>query len=107
MLRHAAYRQERPYVALMADVASAALRPRGLVVLILTVLAAAEFGVPVNRAVPGPVKDAYADGRAWQTRNAAKVVCHDGHRRALRSGGEQELAMAAQRCDRLGRTYGR
>lgn len=107
VLRHATYRNERPWLALGGDIVRELLRPSRIALLILLVATAARAGVPVERAVPPPARQAYADGRAWQTRNAARLGCFTQHTAALRSEDPSRVGDAERLCERLRRVHDR
>lgn len=107
MLRHAAYREEFPWLNFARDAAGELRRPVRLLQLTVLVGAAAHFGVPVERAVPGVVKTAYADARGWQTENAAKLSCLEHHSAAVRSSDLGRIEAAETLCTELEVAYGR
>lgn len=107
MLRHATYRQERPFVAFMGDVLVELRRPTRVLMLVCVLIAAVKVGVPVDRVVPPVAKEAYGDARGWQQHNAAKLACHAGHSAAKKTGSAYKVAAAEQRCTDLERRYGR
>jgi hypothetical protein len=101
MLRHATYRNERPWLSLGGDLFRAIIRPRNVVVVLFLLATASQFGVPVGRLVPAPVKQAYADGRAWSDGNADKLSCATTHVAALKSNEESKAREVEQRCAAL------
>lgn len=107
VLRHATYRQERPWLALMGDLAHELRRPSRLLGIAFLLAFAAQAGVPVHRAVPPPVKAGYTSARAWQEENAAKLGCATSHSAAMRSGHPDRMTEAERLCDHLEATYAR
>lgn len=107
VLPNAAYRKERPWLAFAGDLRRELMRPTRAFGVVCVLVVAAHFGAPVDRVVPSPVKGAYADGRAWQTKNASKLGCLTTHSLAMSSGSERRVAEAERRCSALEAQYGR
>jgi hypothetical protein len=107
MLRHANYERAHPVRAAAFEVLRGLRRPTRLLLLAFVLATAWKLGAPLDRAVPTPVKAKYYEARGWQTDNAAKLICLDRHRDALKSGQISKIRAAERDCEALLSAAGR